>query len=120
VERLAPAQFDVARAAQEPTAGATTFVRREPSAAAPATRQRAFGPGYAGKLLVADDDEANRTMLARRLTRLGHQVSLAENGREALAKARAEPFDLLLLDIQMPELSGYEVLEQLKADPALR
>src|SRR6185503_2628077 len=81
---------------------------------------RAMTPGPIGALLVVDDDEANRTMLARRLTRLGHEVALASNGRVALEQLRARPFDLLLLDIQMPEMNGYEVLEQLKADPVLR
>jgi CheY-like chemotaxis protein len=59
-------------------------------------------------------------MLARRLVRLGHRVALADNGRQALERLRAEPFDLLLLDLQMPGLSGYDVLTQLKAEPALR
>src|SRR6185436_1732213 len=73
-----------------------------------------------GTLLLVDDDEANRDMLSRRLTRLGHTVTLAVNGREALDRIRAQSFELLLLDIQMPELNGYQVLEQLKADPVLR
>ncbi len=120
VERLAPAHFDVARAAHVSTTGATTFTRREAPSPGEAARHVTLGAGFTGKLLVADDDEANRVMLARRLARLGHQVSVAVNGRDALEQVRAEPFDLLLLDIQMPELTGYEVLEQLKADPALR
>jgi class 3 adenylate cyclase/CheY-like chemotaxis protein len=120
VERLAPARFDVARAAGDLPSGATTFTRREQSSPATAARHWTAVAGYTGKLLVADDDEANRTMLARRLTRLGHQVALAVNGRDALEKVRTERFDLLLLDIQMPELTGYEVLEQMKADPTLR
>jgi adenylate cyclase len=72
------------------------------------------------KLLVVDDDEANRDMLSRRLERLGYQVALAENGREALDKIGAEPFDLILLDIVMPELDGYAVLLRLKADEGQR
>ncbi len=72
-----------------------------------------------GKLLVVDDDEGNREMLARRLERLGHQTVVASNGREALERLRVEPFDLMLLDIQMPELNGYQVLEALRADAAL-
>lgn len=99
--------------------GATTFSRRDSGAA---THRRPVGtpPAESGSLLVADDDAANREMLGRRLVRLGHRVAVAENGRETLEKLRAEPFDLLLLDIQMPELNGYEVLEQIKADPRLR
>lgn len=120
IERLAPAQFDLARAAGDASSGATTLMRREGPARPSPGRQPSALAGYAAKLLVADDDEANRTMLARRLTRLGHRVALAVNGREALEKVQAEAFDLLLLDIQMPELTGYEVLERIKADPALR
>ena len=118
IERLVPAQFDIARAAHAEASGQTTFIRREsPSSVA---RHLATDPSFTGRLLVADDDEGNRTMLSRRLVRLGHSVALAVNGRDALEKVRAEPFDLLLLDIQMPELNGYQVLEQIKADPALR
>ena len=50
----------------------------------------------------------------------GHVVTMAENGREAMEKLRAKAFDLVLLDIRMPEMNGYQVLEQVKADPALR
>src|SRR5687767_1628561 len=74
----------------------------------------------AGRLLVVDDNEMNRDMLSRRLERQGHAVTMAENGRQALERIRAEPFDLVLLDIMMPELNGYEVLEQLKNDGDLR
>jgi len=62
----------------------------------------------------------NRIMLSRYITKLGYRSSLAENGRQALEKLQAEPFDLVLLDVQMPEMDGYQVLEQLKADPRLR
>ena len=72
------------------------------------------------KLLVVDDDEANRDMLSRRLERLGYQVDTAENGRVALAQIAENPFDLILLDIVMPELDGYQVLLRLKADESLR
>ena len=73
-----------------------------------------------GFLLVVDDIEANRDVLSRRLKRQGYSVATADNGREALEKLRAETFDLVLLDIMMPEMDGYEVLRQLKADEALR
>jgi len=68
---------------------------------------------------VVDDDEANRALLARRLRKKGYTVSLAENGRHALERLRARRFDLVLLDIVMPEMDGVEVLRQLKADPQL-
>ncbi|HLH24781.1 MAG TPA: adenylate/guanylate cyclase domain-containing protein [Chloroflexota bacterium] len=73
-----------------------------------------------GSLLVVDDNALNRDVLARRLERLGYTVATAENGRQALAMLRAAPYDLVLLDILMPELDGYQVLRQLKADEQLR
>jgi adenylate cyclase len=72
------------------------------------------------RVLIADDNKVNRLLLSRSVELLGHHVSLAENGRIALERLRKEPFDLLLLDIEMPELDGFAVLEQLKADPQLR
>jgi class 3 adenylate cyclase/CheY-like chemotaxis protein len=69
-----------------------------------------------GNILIADDDSANREMLARRLRRLGHTVSVAENGRQAVEMIRGQSFDLLLLDIVMPEMDGYEVLKYLRAN----
>src|SRR5947207_4802071 len=74
----------------------------------------------ASSLLVVDDNSMNRIMLSRYITKLGYRSSLAENGRQALEKLQSEPFDLVLLDVQMPEMDGYQVLEQLKADPRLR
>jgi len=80
-----------------------------------------LAPGAAqGFLLVVDDLEANRNMLSRRLERQGYGVAIAENGRRALEMLRAETFDLVLLDVMMPEMNGYEVLQSLKADEALR
>ena len=71
-------------------------------------------------LLIVDDNEINRDVLARQLGRQGHATAVAENGRRALEMARARKFDLMLLDIMMPEMSGYEVLGHLKADVRLR
>lgn len=73
-----------------------------------------------GFLLVVDDNETNRDLLSRSLERYGHKVCAAENGRRALELVRAENFDLVLLDILMPEMNGYQVLMQLKANEALR
>ena len=73
-----------------------------------------------GKILVVDDNESNRNMLSRRLMRQGHTVKLAENGLQALEMLRAEDFDLVLLDVMMPEMDGYQVLEHLHADDKLR
>ena len=73
----------------------------------------------AGTILVVDDNEMNRDLLSRRLRRDGHTVLIAEDGRAALDRLAEQPFDLVLLDIMMPELTGYEVLEIVKKDPAL-
>ena len=73
-----------------------------------------------GHILVVDDHKTNRLKLSMGLKRQGHTVALAENGRRALEMLRAEPFDLVLLDIIMPEMDGYQVLEQMKADLRLR
>jgi adenylate cyclase len=72
------------------------------------------------RLLVADDNKVNRLLLGRSLEVLGHHVASAENGRIALEMLRREPFDLLLLDMEMPEMTGFEVLEHLVADSQLR
>src|SRR5438034_7631542 len=74
----------------------------------------------ASSLLVVDDNSMNRIMLSRYITKLGYQATLVENGRQALEKLQGQPFDLVLLDVQMPEMDGYQVLEHLKADPRLR
>ncbi len=74
----------------------------------------------ASSLLVVDDNSMNRIMLSRYISKLGYQAALVENGRQALDKLQGEPFDLVLLDVEMPEMDGYQVLEQLKADTRLR
>ena len=71
-------------------------------------------------LLIVDDNSMNRIMLSRYTMRLGYQSTLVENGRQALEKLQNESFDLVLLDVQMPEMDGYQVLEQMKTHPYLR
>lgn len=73
-----------------------------------------------GSILVVDDNRMNRMMLARSLEQQGHRVSFAENGRQALEMLQDHPMDLVLLDIEMPEMNGYEVLAQLAADSRRR
>jgi response regulator RpfG family c-di-GMP phosphodiesterase len=73
-----------------------------------------------GRMLVVDDDRINRMMLERALAQQGYAVATAENGRQALEMLAAEPFDVALLDILMPELDGYDTLARIKADDALR
>ncbi len=70
-------------------------------------------------LLVVDDKESNRDLLSRRLNKQGFQVQVAENGLQALDMVRSENFDLVLLDIIMPQMNGYQVLAEMKADPKL-
>jgi adenylate cyclase len=67
------------------------------------------------RILVVDDNAANRDVLERRLTREGHHVVTATNGHAALELLAAQEFDLILLDLIMPEMSGFEVLRRLKA-----
>ncbi|HEY9632508.1 MAG TPA: adenylate/guanylate cyclase domain-containing protein [Coleofasciculaceae cyanobacterium] len=73
-----------------------------------------------GRVLIVDDVEVNRDLLARRVRRQGHTVTVAEDGVQALELMQQEPFDLVLLDIMMPRMNGYQVLEHLKGDPNLR
>jgi CheY-like chemotaxis protein len=72
-------------------------------------------------ILIVDDNGDNRYTLSHRLQRQGYtDLEEASNGREALERVAARPFDLVLLDIMMPEMDGYEVLERLKADETWR
>lgn len=72
------------------------------------------------RLLVVDDNKVNRLLLTRSLELQGHSVASAENGRVALEMLRREGFDLLLLDMEMPEMDGFQVLEQMLNDRQLR
>ncbi len=78
------------------------------------------GNSHAGDLLVVDDNRVNRLLLGRALEQLGHAVTFAENGRQALEVLRQRRVDLVLLDIEMPEMDGYQTLAALAADPRLR
>ena len=73
-----------------------------------------------GHILVVDDNKVNRLLLSRNVELLGHRVSVAENGRVAMEMLATESFDLLLLDIEMPEMDGFQVLEAIKSDLAMR
>lgn len=70
------------------------------------------------KILVVDDDEMNRDMLSRRLLRKGYEVVLAVNGVEAIERAVAGRPELILMDLSMPVLDGYEATRRLKAETA--
>ena len=106
-EQLVPTDGAVAGAVTSPRANAE--VAPHPSSASP-TALRAH-------VLVVDDLEANRGVLERRLQREGHTVASAASGLEALAIAGKEKFDIVLLDVMMPGMDGYETLEKLKASP---
>jgi len=100
------------------TAGAATATSAVPPAR-PASA--AVRPAAArARLLVADDNKVNRLLLGRTLELQGHQITSVDNGRAALDRLHQERFDLLLLDLEMPEMDGFAVLERLAADSALR
>jgi class 3 adenylate cyclase len=71
-------------------------------------------------LLIVDDNKVNRILMARSLESYGHRIEAVENGRQALEKLRSDSFDLVLLDIEMPEMNGYQVLETCLQDLDLR
>jgi class 3 adenylate cyclase len=83
-----------------------------PSATAPAAPREA-----SGRILVVDDDATNRDLLVRWLTREGHEVEAVADGRSALRCLEGNRFDLLLLDVVMPDMDGYAVLEAVRAKP---
>ena len=72
------------------------------------------------KILLVEDNEMNRDMLSRRLVRRGYEVVVAVDGREGVAKARAEAPALVLMDMSLPVLDGWEATRELRADPTTR
>ena len=80
----------------------------------------ASDPEAAGHILIVDDDETNRDLLSRRLTREGHTFEMAENGKIALSLANSSAFDVILLDIMMPVMDGFATLRALQSDERLR
>jgi class 3 adenylate cyclase len=91
----------------------------EAPAAAAAESKPPSGTGQ-GTILVVDDNEGNREMLSRRLERQGFALVTAESGPRALDLLQEHAIDLVLLDVMMPEMDGYEVLKRMKLDDALR
>jgi len=69
------------------------------------------------RILLVEDNEMNRDMLSRRLTHRGYQILIAVDGEEGVASALAAPPDLVLMDIQLPKISGLDATRQLRADP---
>jgi CheY-like chemotaxis protein len=71
------------------------------------------------KILLVEDNEMNRDMLARRLEKRGYAVVIAVDGQNGVALARSEKPDLILMDMSLPIIDGWEASRQLKADPAV-
>ena len=72
------------------------------------------------RILLVEDNEMNRDMLSRRLERRGHQVTIAGDGQQALDLAASDKPDLILMDMSLPVISGWEATRKLKADAATR
>ncbi|OHD22433.1 MAG: hypothetical protein A2Y38_03620 [Spirochaetes bacterium GWB1_59_5] len=77
-------------------------------------------PRISGRILVVDDDAFNREILSRHLERQGHVVCQASNGRDAFSILSEAPFDIILLDVMMPGMNGFQLLEAIRADGRLR
>ena len=107
-----------------PPALPKTVAQKRDFPADPASLSVSNGAGVsedsAGRMLVVDDNEQNRDVLARRLRKQGHDVAMADSGGSALSMLVQEDFDVVLLDIMMPEMDGYEVLALMKSDTLLR
>lgn len=115
VERTSPA-----RASKTVTA-AGLFREQEPGSHQPVPTGLGTSPvAVSGRILIVDDNDSNRDVLSRRLAYEGYEVFKAEDGEKALASLKAQPVDLILLDVMMPELDGHEVLLRLKTDSAWR
>jgi CheY-like chemotaxis protein len=72
------------------------------------------------KILIVEDNEMNRDMLSRRLARRGYEIAVAVDGEQGLALARAEPPALILMDMSLPGLDGWEATRRLKSMPETR
>ena len=114
-ERLSAASFGLAAEAEPPQPAPV----KPPSVSFPFafSGEAQKESEESGLLLVVDDNEENRDVLARRLQKQGHWAVTAPGGREALEALAEQPFDLVLLDIMMPEMDGYEVLSRIKNNP---
>ncbi len=111
-ERLVGIEPDVATS--------STADERNGAGADPSEEMESESTEAKARVLVVDDNEDNRTILERRLVRQGYNVECAENGSRALQMISDRAFDLVLLDIMMPEVDGYEVLQKVKDDPRTR
>ncbi len=71
------------------------------------------------RVLIVEDNEMNRDMLSRRLIKRGYEIEIAEDGAKGLAAAQAQPPDLILMDMSLPVMDGWEATRQIKADPSI-
>lgn len=94
-----------------PTSNSPTGSKLETEALPPAPRS--------GRILIVDDNLANREILARHLERQGHSVRAADDGPAAFELLDSEPFDIMILDVMMPGMNGYQILERIRADKRL-
>ena len=72
------------------------------------------------KILLVEDNEMNRDMLSRRLERKGYEVAMATDGRQGVEMAQAGTYDLILMDMSLPEIDGWEATRQIRAAPATK
>jgi len=72
------------------------------------------------RILLVEDNEMNRDMLSRRLERRGYEIAIAVDGRQGVEMAKAGTYDLVLMDMSLPEVDGWEATRQLRADPATK
>jgi len=130
VKQRAPGQIDVAPVepgrhggkeySLPPLARSAVEVLTAYEEPADLVRFRPATPLIGHTVLVVDDHDFTREAVARSLTLDGHTVFVATNGQQALTLLRGRSFDLVLLDIMMPQVNGYQVLEQCRSDPQLR
>ena len=107
---------DAPQAAVVPTRDLVAEIMRSIQPIAPKSKASSLS----GRILVVDDTDANRDLLSRRLRRQGHAVDTADGGRSALEAMSKSEFDLILLDLMMPDINGLQLLTWLKANPAVQ
>lgn len=119
---LDPEILEKTSAAQSSSPVTTTGLLRdtEPGIKTSAATSRTDSQSKSGRILIVDDNEDNRDMLSRRLKHEGYEICMAADGQEALALVKTEAVDLILLDVMMPEMDGYDLLKELKANNAWR
>ena len=112
--------FESAPPRNAPVASSDPFRESEFAAQSARLANPVPAVAHSGRILVVDDDDANRDLLARRLEHEGYTIKTAVHGEDALARLVTESADLILLDVMMPGMSGYEVLEAIKRESRWR